>query len=50
MATEFFASELHKSSLVIDSHNDAIVAYLLRKGGEHRRARLRRPARSRRAL
>ena len=26
------ASEIHNSSLVIDSHNDAIVAYLLRKG------------------
>ena len=32
MATESTASELHNSSLVIDSHNDAIVAYLLRKG------------------
>ena len=32
MTTESAASQLHKSSLVIDSHNDAIVAYLLRKG------------------
>ena len=32
MSTESDAAELHNSSLVIDSHNDAIVAYLLRKG------------------
>ena len=32
MATETTASETHTSSLVIDSHNDAIVAYLLLKG------------------
>ncbi len=32
MPTKSTASELHNSSLVIDSHNDAIVAYLLRKG------------------
>ena len=32
MATDSSATALHKSSLVIDSHNDAIVAYLLRKG------------------
>ncbi|MCY4437503.1 MAG: dipeptidase [Chloroflexi bacterium] len=32
MTTESTASQLHNSSLVIDSHNDAIVAYLLRKG------------------
>ena len=32
MATESTASALHKSSLVIDSHNDAIVAYIRRNG------------------
>lgn len=32
MGTDSTAAELHNSSLVIDSHNDAIVAYLLRKG------------------
>jgi len=32
MSTESTASQLHTSSLVIDSHNDAIVAYLLRNG------------------
>ncbi len=32
MATDSTAAALHNSSLVIDSHNDAIVAYLLRKG------------------
>lgn len=32
MSTESTASQLHNSSLVIDSHNDAIVAYLLRNG------------------
>ena len=32
MTTESTASEIHTSSLVIDSHNDAIVAYLLLKG------------------
>ena len=32
MTRKSTASELHTSSLVIDSHNDAIVAYLLLKG------------------
>lgn len=32
MTTQSTASEIHTSSLVIDSHNDAIVAYLLLKG------------------
>ena len=32
MATESTAAELHNSSLVIDSHNDAIVAYIRRNG------------------
>ena len=32
MTTESTAAQLHKSSLVIDSHNDAIVAYIRRNG------------------